>query len=63
MPVSDENLSDETLGDVLGEVLGYSSSTSEFYSIYILTCYFLFEANSFPQLSLVLLLKHMTGIF
>lgn len=64
MAVNDETLGGETPGDeTLGGVLESSSSASEFSSITILTCYMLFEGSPFAELSLLLLLKPMKGVF
>lgn len=69
MIVGDETLGGETLGyetlgyESLGGVPESSSSTSDFSSISILTCSMLFEGNLFAELSLVILLKAMIGVF
>ena len=59
-----ETLGDETLGDeTLGGVPKSSSSAFDFSYISILTCSMLFEGSPFAELSLVLLIKAMAGVF
>ena len=62
--LSGETLGDETLGDeTLGGFPKSSSSAFVFSSISILTCSMLFEGSPFTELSMLLLLKSMTGVF